>query len=48
MIWNIIKTERALEKGEGEKRDWKETVAEMVMDKLKAKAEVLKEQEEEE
>ena len=45
---SVLGVAKGLEKGEGEKRDWKETVAEMVMDKLKAKAEVLKEQEEEE
>ena len=46
---SVLGVAKGLEKGEGdEKKDWKENAAEMVMDKLKAKAEVLKEQEEEE
>ena len=43
---SVLGVAKGLEKGEGdEKKDWKENAAEMVMDKLKAKAEVLKEQE---
>ena len=42
---SVLGVAKGLEKGEGEKRDWKESAAEMVMDKLKAKAEALKEQE---
>ena len=43
---SVLGVAKGLEKGEGdEKKDWKESAAEMVMDKLKAKAEVLKEEE---
>ena len=43
---SVLGVAKGLEKGEGdEKKDWKENAAEMVMDKLKAKAEVLKEEE---
>jgi hypothetical protein len=42
---SVLGVAKGLEKGEGEKRDWKESAAEMLMDKLKAKAEALKEQE---
>jgi len=43
---SVLGVAKGLEKGEdGKKKDWKENAAEMVMDKLKAKAEVLKEQE---
>lgn len=42
---SVLGVAKGLEKGEGEKRDWKESAAEIVMDKLKAKAEALKEQE---
>ena len=43
---SVLGVAKGLEKGEGdEKKDWKENAAKMVMDKLKAKAEVLKEEE---
>jgi len=42
---SVLGVAKGLEKGEGEKRDWKESAAEMLMDKLKAKAEALKDQE---
>ena len=41
---SVLGVAKGLEKAE-EKKDWKENAAEMVMDKLKAKAEVLKEEE---